>query len=469
MQNKQVEFPGDIYLMGIAGVGMGNLAGMLKSRGVNVRGSDKQLYPPMKEYLEGLKIDTKIGFSPENLLPAPDIIIVGNVISRDNPEVQEMRRRGIPFLSMAEAIRRFFLMEREVVVVAGTHGKTTSTAMLGWLLASAGRDPSVFLGGVSRNFNSGFRLGKGKYFVIEGDEYDTAFFDKGPKFLHYNPENLLLTTVEFDHGDIYESLDDVKNAFKKLIEILPNNGYIAYGGYSPVAVELLKDCRISSEGFGDNGLWQADDIKIENSSAEFTVLKDKKIFGRFRWKLIGNHNITNCLGAIAIADRIGLSVKEIAAGIESFRGVKRRQEIAGEYRGILLIDDFAHHPTEVRETISAVKLFYPERRLWAVFEPRSNTSRRNYFQKDYPSSFKKADITVISGIYNPDALANGIRLNPQKIVKDLCSEAKDAFYKESVNEIVDLIADNALKGDIVLIMSNGSFGDIVNKLKNALG
>lgn len=455
----------DIYLMGIGGVAMGNLAGMLKSTGRNVRGSDRQLYSPMKEYLEGLNIDLKIGYSPENLIPEPELIIVGNVITRDNPEAQEMLKRKIQYISMPEAIRQFFLKGKEVIVVAGTHGKTTTTALIGWILKSAGKDPGVFLGGVSKDFNSGFYPGKGRYFVIEGDEYDTAFFDKGPKFLHYRPEALALTTIEFDHGDIYKDISEIKEAFKKLVSIIPPDGFIAYGNYSDSVRDVLDGINIKRVSCGEKGTWDYKDVTVRDGRTEFTVLKNGSIYEKFRWKQSGIHNIRNCLLAIAISEHLGLSEKEIQEGVESFSGVKRRQEEVGEFSGVLIIDDFAHHPTEVRETIAAIKLRYRKRRLWAVFEPRSNTSRRNFFQELYPDAFIEADRVIISGVFNRDAIDEEKRLNPEQIVFDLKGRGREAFYIESVDEIVEFLLKNTQKGDVVLIMSNGSFGGIVERLK----
>lgn len=457
-----------VYLMGIGGVGMGNLAGMLKSTGKHVLGSDRQIYSPMKEYLENLNIDLKIGFRAENLTQEPDLIIVGNVIRRDNPEVEEMLRRNIPYLSMPEAIRQFFLKDKEVIVVAGTHGKTTTTALLGWILKCAGLEPGVFLGGVSKDFNSGYYPGRGRYFVIEGDEYDTAFFDKGPKFLHYTPRNLILTTIEFDHGDIYRSMDEIKNTFRQLIEILPPDGFIVYGSNSVTTREVLNGIGVKCVSAGEGGFWDFKDIRIINGYTEFTAIKNQRVYGKFRWKKCGLHNVRNCLMAIAISEHLGINLSDIQAGIESFQGVKRRQEEIGEFEGVLLIDDFAHHPTEVKETIAAIKLRYPERRLWAVFEPRSNTSRRNLFQKVYPDAFIQADSVIISGVFNREAIEEDKRLNPQEIVLDLQKKGKESYYIESVERIVEFLEKNARTGDVILIMSNGSFGGIVERLKQSL-
>ncbi len=457
-----------VYLMGIGGVGMGNLAGMLKSMGKQVSGSDRQIYSPMKEYLEGLEIDIKIGFKAENLNPPPDLIIVGNVIRRDNPEVEEMQRRKIPYISMPEAIKEFFLRGRETIVVAGTHGKTTTTALLGWILKVAGKDPGVMLGGLSKNFDSGFFLGNGKYFVIEGDEYDTAFFDKEPKFLHYSPKNLLLTTIEFDHGDIYKDISQIQKSFRKLLELLPSDGFLAYGSYSEYVRQVVEGVNVDKVSCGEGGLLDYRDVSVKGEWTEFTVLRNGRNYGRFRWKQSGFHNIRNCLLTIAVAEHLGIEHGDIRLGIETFEGVRRRQETVGEFSGVLVIDDFAHHPTEVKETISAIKLKYPERRLWAVFEPRSNTSRRNFFQKLYPEAFLQADRVIISGVFMKDAIDKEERLNPEKIILDLKECGRDAFYIESVDEIVEFLKRKATRGDVILIMSNGSFGGIVEKLKDAL-
>lgn len=457
-----------IYLMGIGGVGMGNLAGMLQSMGKHVSGSDRQLYSPMKEYLEGLNIDLKIGFRAENLTPEPELIIVGNVIARDNPEAQEMLKRNIPYISMPEAIRQFFLKYKEVIVVAGTHGKTTTTALLGWILKSAGKDPSVLLGGVSKDFDSGFYHGKGRYFVIEGDEYDTAFFDKGPKFLHYMPRNLVLTTIEFDHGDIYKDISEIKEAFKKLLYLIPPDGFIAHGNYAESVRDVLDGINTQRVSCGEKGIWDYKEVTVKGGWTEFTVLKKGLDYGRFRWKQSGIHNIRNCLLAIAISEHLGLSHKDIQEGVESFAGVKRRQEEIGEFSGVLIIDDFAHHPTEVRETISAIKLKYPERRLWAVFEPRSNTSRRNFFQKIYPESFLHSDKVIISEVFNKEGIEDERRLEPEKLVEGLKQQGGDAIFIPSVDAIVEHLKRQTESGDVILIMSNGSFGGIVERLKKEL-
>lgn len=457
----------DIYLMGIGGIAMGNLAGMLKAIGKNVRGSDKEIYSPMKEYLQSLNIDIKIGFNPSNLAKVPDLVVVGNVISRDNPEIKEVLRRNIPYISMPECIRMLFLEGKSVIVVAGTHGKTTTTALLGWLLTSSSKDPGIFLGGLSKNLNSGFRIGRGELFVIEGDEYDTAFFDKKPKFLHYMPGYLALTTIEFDHGDIYRDINEIKRAFSKLVALVPDQGFIAYGSYSENNAELVKALGCEKASCGEGGDWSFLDPRIVQGWTEFLVLKGGERFGKFRWRQCGIHNIRNALLAIALSDRLGLSYEEIKRGMESFEGVKRRQEEIGEFSGILIIDDFAHHPTEVRETIASMRLKYPDRRLWAVFEPRSNTSRRNFFQALYPQSFMAADKIIISGVYNKDKINQEERLDPEKITIELKSHNKDALFIDSVDEIVQHLKERAKRGDLILCMSNGGFGGIIEKLKEA--
>lgn len=457
-----------IYLMGIGGVAMGNLAGLLKAIGKVVRGSDRQLYSPMKEYLEGLGIDLKMGFSPQNLDPVPDLVIVGNVITRDNPEAQEMMRREIPYMSLPEALREFFLKGREVIVIAGTHGKTTTTALVGWILKYAGFEPGVFLGGISRDFNSGFYFGRGRYFVIEGDEYDTAFFDKRPKFLHYNPRYLGVTTIEFDHGDIYKNLEDIKNAFRKLIELIPSDGCVLYNNSSGTVKDVIRYSRATTVALYEGGEWNYKVKWIKNGITEFVVFKNGEEFGEFRWEKFGEHNIKNALLAIAICDRLGVKLRELQDGIESFRGVKRRQEEVGEINGVLLIDDFAHHPTEVKETIRAVKMRYPGRRLWALFEPRSNTSRRNFFQELYPEAFSEAEITIISGVYNKERIGEKERLDPEKIAEKIKKKGKKADYIEDVDRIVSFVLKGIKRGDVVLVMSNGDFGGVVKKLASAL-
>jgi UDP-N-acetylmuramate: L-alanyl-gamma-D-glutamyl-meso-diaminopimelate ligase len=460
-----------IHLIAICGVGMSALAGMLHARGFRVTGSDQNIYPPMSTQLERLGIELRQGFSAEHLADHPDLIVVGNAVSRSNPEVQAMLEQGLPFLSFPQALAEFFLHDRHSIVVVGTHGKTTTASLLAWVLETAGLDPSYMIGGVPRNFGTNYKLGHGAVFVVEGDEYDTAFFDKGPKFLHYRPRSAILTSVEFDHADIYRDLDHVKDAFRRFIYILPQDGYLAAGIDFPHVVDLLPSVRCTWEGYGFSALaqWRAADDAASATGARFVVHHQGERLGAVHWALSGRHNIQNALGVVAVASHLGLPLARIQAGLESFAGVKRRQEIRGVVRDITIIDDFAHHPTAIRETLAALRTKYDGRRLWAVFEPRSATSRRATFQDDFVDAFAGADQVVIAGLYNPDHIAPGARLSPERLARDVARRwAKEAVYLPEVDAIVDHVAAGVHAGDVVVIMSNGGFGGIHEKLLQAL-
>jgi UDP-N-acetylmuramate: L-alanyl-gamma-D-glutamyl-meso-diaminopimelate ligase len=460
-----------IHLIAICGVGMSALAGMLQARGFRVTGSDQNVYPPMSTQLEALGIDLRQGFSPDHLADHPDLIVVGNAVSRSNPEVQTMLAQGIPFLSFPQALAEFFLLDRHPIVVVGTHGKTTTASLLAWILESAGLDPSYMIGGLPRNFGTNYKLGNSAFFVVEGDEYDTAFFDKGPKFLHYRPRTAILTSIEFDHADIYRDLDHVKEAFRRFVRILPSDGYLAAGVDFPHVVDLLASapCRWEGYGFADQVHWRAGHVEVDEEATRFLVQHQHQRIGMFRWTSVGHHNIQNALGVIAVARHLGLSFDAIRAGLQSFAGVKRRQEVRGVVREITVIDDFAHHPTAIRETLAALRAKYHGRHLWAVFEPRSATSRRATFQQDFVGAFAEADRVVIAGLFSPDGIPPDARLSPERLAHEIaCRGAKDAVYLPEVGAIVDHVATGARAGDVVVIMSNGGFGGIHEKLLEAL-
>jgi UDP-N-acetylmuramate: L-alanyl-gamma-D-glutamyl-meso-diaminopimelate ligase len=460
-----------IHLIAICGVGMSALAGMLQARGWRVTGSDQHVYPPMSTQLAGLGIDLRQGFSADHLADHPDLIVVGNAVSRSNPEVQAMLELGLPFLSLPQALAEFFLVNCHPIVVVGTHGKTTTASLMAWVLESAGLDPSYMIGGIPRNFGTNYKLGNGAFFVVEGDEYDTAFFDKGPKFLHYRPRTAILTSVEFDHADIYRDLDHVKEAFRRFVHILPAEGYLAAGIEFPHAADLLASapCRWEGYGFADQAHWRAAQVDVDEEATRFLVQHQHQRLGTMRSALVGQHNIQNALGVIAVASHLGLSFDAIRAGLQSFAGVKRRQEIRGVVRQITVIDDFAHHPTAIRETLAALRAKYHGRRLWAIFEPRSATSRRATFQEEFTAAFAEADRVVIAGLFNPDGIPPDARLSPQRLADEIaCRYGKDAVYLLEVDAIVDHVATGAHAGDVVVVMSNGGFGGIHEKLLAAL-
>jgi UDP-N-acetylmuramate: L-alanyl-gamma-D-glutamyl-meso-diaminopimelate ligase len=460
-----------IHLIAICGVGMSALAGMLQARGFRVTGSDQNVYPPMSTQLEALGIELRQGFSPEHLADHPDLIVVGNAVSRSNPEVQAMLTHGIPFLSFPQALAEFFLQDRHPIVVVGTHGKTTTASLMAWVLESAGLDPSYMIGGIPRNFDTNYKLGTGAFFVVEGDEYDTAFFDKGPKFLHYRPRSAILTSVEFDHADIYRDLDQVKGAFRRFIHTLPSDGYLAAGIDFPHVVDLLPaaPCLWEGYGFAEVAPWRAVDVEADDATTRFLVQHQQQRIGPLCWTLVGRHNIQNALGVIAVARRLGVSFVDIRQGLQSFAGVKRRQEVRGVVRDITVIDDFAHHPTAIRETLAALRARYDGRRLWAIFEPRSATSRRAIFQDDFVEAFAGAHCVVIAGLYHPDSIPLEARLSPARLARDIARRcAKAAVYLPEVAAIVEHVSTGARPGDVVVILSNGGFSGIHEKLLEAL-
>jgi UDP-N-acetylmuramate: L-alanyl-gamma-D-glutamyl-meso-diaminopimelate ligase len=460
-----------IHLIAICGVGMSALAGMLQARGFRVTGSDQNVYPPMSTQLEALGIEVRQGFSPDHLADRPDLIVVGNAVSRSNPEVQAMLAQGIPFVSFPQALAEFFLHDRHPIVVAGTHGKTTTASLMAWVLESAGLDPSYMIGGIPRNFGTNYKLGNGAFFVVEGDEYDTAFFDKGPKFLHYRPRSAILTSVEFDHADIYRDLGHVKEAFRQFVGILPPDGYLAAGIDFPHVTDLLPAVPCTWEGYGFSELaqWRAVEVGEHKATTRFLVRHHDQRIGTIRWESVGRHNIQNALGVIAVARYLGVTFGDIRNGLQSFTGVKRRQEVRGVVREITVIDDFAHHPTAIRETLAALRARYHGHRLWAIFEPRSATSRRATFQGDFVEAFAAADRVVIAGLYHPDAIPPEARLSPERLAQDIaCQGAKEAVYLAEVEAIVEHVARDARPGDVIAIMSNGGFGGIHEQLLEAL-
>ncbi len=459
-----------IHLVAICGTGMGALGSMLKDMGYEVTGSDQTVYPPMSDFLLGKGIEIIDGYNEENVLYGPDLIVVGNSVSKNNPEVVAMGQMGLDFCSMPQAINHFFADGKKPLVVAGTHGKTTTASILAWLLYIAGLDPCFMIGGILKNFDSNYRLGKGEYIIIEGDEYDTAFFDKGPKFLHYAPFLAILTSVEFDHADIFRDFDHVKKTFDAFIAGLPRHGtLLAFNDDKTVAQMVGKtQCRVKKYGRNENALWRLGAVSIDPPWSYFDVFKAGSAFGTFKTRLMGEHNLLNALSAIAVAHELLIPVEVIARAFETFSGIRRRQEVRGEKRGITVMDDFAHHPTAVRETIRAVKPFYPDGRLVAVFEPRTNSSMRKVFQDIYPLSFDKADLVCIRKPSRLEKIPADDRFSSEKLVADLKFSGKDAHYFPDTGSIIDFLAVNARPDDLVLIMSNGGFDNIHERLLRKL-
>jgi len=449
---------------------MAALARMLKTAGYRVTGSDANVYPPMSTLLEREGISYRIGFRPENIEPDTDLVVIGNAVSRTNPEVQSVLDRGIPYRSFPQALAEFFLTNRTPIVIAGTHGKTTTSALMAWVLESAGLDPGFLIGGWVINFGANSRPGTGRYFVVEGDEYDTAFFDKGPKFLHYRPHAAILTSIEFDHGDIYNDLDEIKTAFRKFVRLIPSDGILFAMDEDPNVRTVIRDvsCPQSTYGLNSTAGWCAEGVRFNSDGVSFRVRNGRQDLGLFRSPMAGRHNLVNALAVIGLASTLGLSPESIQKGIESFRGVKRRQEMLGEVAGVIVMDDFAHHPTAIRETLAGLRLRYPQRRIWAVFEPRSATSRRNVFQKEFPLSFEPADRIVIADIFAPEKLPAGLRLDPKQVAEDLRGLGKEAEFIPTTDEIVRTISPHLKSGDLVCVMSSGGFDGIHGKLLKAL-
>lgn len=459
-----------VHLMGICGTAMASLAGLLKDKGVIVTGSDQNPYPPMSTQLEKLGIKIMIGYRPENLSHKPDLVIVGNVISRSNPEVEEMLRMDLPYTSLPKAIGEWVIGSRESLVVSGTHGKTTTTSLLAWIAEGIGVQPGFLIGGIPQNFSLSFRNPLGNFFVIEGDEYDTAFFDKVPKFIHYKPKHVVLTSIEFDHADIYADLSAVKAAFRRLLELIPQDGTLIYHGKDANILELLQYAKVKNKF--SYGASKCDYIvKTVSRTIEgttFQVYHGPIFLGEFFMTMTGDYNVLNAVAAIGLGDQLGWPIEKIRESVATFQGVRRRQEIIGEPRGITIIEDFAHHPTAVRETIKAIQTKYVGRKVFSVFEPRSATSRRKIFQQDYVSAFKGSQEVLIADAFDQTKLNEMDRFSSQELVQDLSQLGCLAHSFKSASEIVDYLGKTAKPQDVILIMSNGGFDGIYQKLMQRL-
>ena len=461
-----------IHLIGVCGTAMATLAALLKRRGHDVSGSDQNVYPPMSDFLLAEGIATMTGYAAEHVGPGVDLVVVGNAISRGNAELESVLERKIRYCSLPEAIRDHFLWGARSLVIAGTHGKTTTTSLTGWLLTHGRLDPTVLVGGIALNFGdtgSSYRVGRGREFVIEGDEYDSAFFDKTAKFLKYLPDVAVINNVEFDHADIYADLDAVLLAFRRLCNLVPRNGLLLLGADSPHAAGLATFAVSPMETFGttDGVDWQATDIESADGLTRFTVRRRGEPFGRFASPLLGVHNVRNAVAAIAVGSHSGLGAPDLADGLRAFKGIKRRLEVVGTAEGVTVIDDFAHHPTAVQETLAALRTGYPDRRIWAVFEPRSASSCRRVFQDDFARAFGAADEVVVAAVFR-SSLPEAERLSAEQLVDDLRARKQHARYIPAIDDIVEAVVDEHQRGDIVVLMSNGGFGGIHRKLLQAL-
>lgn len=456
-----------IHLIAVAGTGMGTLACMLAEQGFRVTGSDRAAYPPMSEQLERAGIELQKGFAAEHVVAdPPDLIVIGNAVRRDNPEAQAALASGIPYRSFPDAVEELFIRDRHSVVIAGTHGKTTCTSLVGHMLTETGCDPSVLVGGVAENLGASFRLGEGEHFVVEGDEYDSAFFDKTPKFLHYAARSVLLTSCEFDHADIYDSLEQIQQAFRELVTRLPEDGRIIAATDVPALLEVLHDalCPVEGYGYGDGTVWRPSDVTFDDSGTQFTLWRGEQRLAQVRLPLWGRHNVENALGSLALVIGLGVDPEAAAAALESFAGVRRRQEVRGEAGGVVVVDDFAHHPTAVRETIAAIHARFPDRRLMALYEPRTNTSRRRFFESEYVSALSGADLAVVAGVYRADEIPADDRLRPEVVVQALRDAGTEAEYRPDVDGVIDAVLEHRSGRDVVLVLSNGNFGGLCERL-----
>jgi UDP-N-acetylmuramate: L-alanyl-gamma-D-glutamyl-meso-diaminopimelate ligase len=464
--------PDRVHFIGICGTAMATLAAMLKHRGLDVRGSDQDVYPPMSEFLAREGIQALSGYRAEHIGTDLDLVVVGNAISRGNPELEEVLDRKVRYCSLPEAVRDYFLRGARSIVIAGTHGKTTTTSLAGWVLTHGGADPSVLVGGIARNFGedgSSYRVGKGRDFVIEGDEYDSAFFDKTAKFLKYLPDIAVVGNVEFDHADIYADMDAVTLAFRRLVNLVPRRGLLLVGADSPGAAALAGSAlsRVATFGTSADADWQASDLEPAAGFTRFRVSRAGTPFGDFEIPLLGVHNVRNALAAIAVAAEAGVAPDRIAEGLRLFAGVKRRLEVVGTADGVTVYDDFAHHPTAVAETLAGLRASNPDARIWAVFEPRSASSCRRVFQREFARAFQAADEVIVAPVFR-STLPEAERLSVPDLVNDVRLLGRSARAATSLPDIVSIVVSEHRAGDLVVMMSNGGFGGVHRKLLQAL-
>lgn len=469
--SQQIEH---IHLSGIGGSAMSPLAGMLAERGYRVTGSDAGVYPPASTFLESLGIPWSNGFRAENLQPQPDLVVIGNALSRGNPEVEYILDEKIPYRSMPQALEEFFIPGRDPLIVTGTHGKTTTTSMLAWILHVAGRKPDFLIGGIAENFGRAYGLGGGTEIVLEGDEYDSAFFDKAPKFLHYHPDEVIITTLEFDHADIYSDLAAIELQFRRLVNLVPRRGrVVAWGDDDALAAPIRRVtekafCRVETFGLGGTTDWIAGDLEFVDDEMHFRIVRRGEEILRVRLAMAGKHNVLNALAASAIALGREVPPEAVAEALATFQGVRRRLQIRGEFGGILVVDDFAHHPTAIRATIEAARSRWPNRKIWAAFEPRSNTMRRNVFEAPLAASLALADAVVLGAVNRAKLLSDEERLSPNRVIEKIQAAGKRAYEFDTADEIADHLAKNAKPGDLILVMSNGSFDGLCGKLQERL-
>jgi UDP-N-acetylmuramate: L-alanyl-gamma-D-glutamyl-meso-diaminopimelate ligase len=464
-----------VHVIGIGGSAMAPLAGMLRESGYRVTGSDAGVYPPASTLLGSLGISFFNAFDAAHVQPAPDLIVVGNIIARGNPELEEVLDRKIPYRSLPEILEEVFLPGKHSIVVSGTHGKTTTTAMLAWIFETAGKKPNFLVGGVAENFGKSYGLGGGEEFILEGDEYETAFWDRGPKFFHYHPDDLIVTSLEYDHADIYSDFEMYQLAFRRLVNLVPRRGRVVVWGDTEESGPALRRaaekafCPVETYGFAPANDWVASGFAVDGETMRFRIAHRGELFGEFALVATGRHNALNAMAAMIVAQGRGIKVEEIAKALATFRSVKRRMDVKGEIGGVLVVDDFAHHPTAVKATIEAARGRWPGRRLWAILEPRSNSMRRKVFQDALPKALALGDRVILGGVFRAQQLGDENRLDPETVAESVRALGKDARVYPSSDAIAEHLAAEAKAGDLLLIMSNGSFDGLCEKLLKRLG
>jgi UDP-N-acetylmuramate: L-alanyl-gamma-D-glutamyl-meso-diaminopimelate ligase len=463
-----------VHVIGIGGSAMAPLAGMLREHGFRVTGSDSGVYPPASTLLESLGISFFNTFDAAHMEPVPDLVVVGNIIARGNPELEEVLDRNIPYRSLPEILEEVFLPGRHSIVVSGTHGKTTTTAMLAWIFHTAGKRPHFLVGGVAENFGKSYGLGGGEEFILEGDEYETAFWDRGPKFFHYHPDDLIVTSLEYDHADIYPDFDTYQLAFRRLVNLVPRRGRVVIWGDQEESGPALRRtaekafCPVETYGFRAGNNWVASDLTLAGETMRFQVAHHGNAFGTFSMTATGRHNVLNAMAAMVVAQGRGISAEQIAKALATFRSVKRRMDVKGEIGGVLVVDDFAHHPTAVKATIEAASGRWPGRRLWAILEPRSNSMRRKVFQDELPKALALADRVILGGVFRAQQLGDENRMDPETVAASVRALGKDAHVFPGADAIAEHLVAEAKPGDLLLIMSNGSFDGLCDKLLKEL-
>jgi UDP-N-acetylmuramate: L-alanyl-gamma-D-glutamyl-meso-diaminopimelate ligase len=455
-----------VHFVGICGTAMASAAAAMQQMGIKVTGSDQNVYPPMSTFLAERKIEVISGYAEQNLAHKPDLVVIGNAISRGNPEAEYVLDHKLRYCSMPELLKEFFIRGKRSVVVSGTHGKTTTTAMLTWVFEHNGLNPSYLIGGIPNNLGQGARFTDSEWFIIEGDEYDTAFFDKRSKFVHYLPEVAIINNLEFDHADIFDSLEAIKTSFKHFIRLIPRNGLLLGNGDDANLAPLLNvtHCPVKRFGLSEGNAVQAFNLRYGPTATQFEIPSFK-----FQTSFVGEFNVRNALAVVAAAKHCGLKNHQIQAAFDTFKGIKRRMEIRGIAGGVTVLDDFGHHPTAIRETLGALRIKYPTQKVWAIFEPRTNTTRRNVFQTELPGAFSDANAVVIAQIARLEQLAPEERLDPARLMLDLKTAGKDAAYLPDVDAIIAHVAKSVQGGDVICVFSNGGFGGIHGKLLERLG